>query len=94
MESLEKNLFGLELKINQLNQHMKEIKSLLVEVNSKYFKWIDWIPEKEAQRLLDVKETTLWGMRKRKLVRHTKLGNKVYYSLRSIEILLDKGSSR
>ncbi len=49
-----------------------------------------WIPEKEAQRLIDKKATTLWKMRTSGILTFTKLNNRVYYDKESILALLEK----
>lgn len=50
----------------------------------------DWISEQEAQKLLGLKETSLWALRKRKQLVYSKIGSKTFYSLKSIEKLLNK----
>jgi hypothetical protein len=50
----------------------------------------DWISEGEAQKLLGLKETSLWSLRKRKQIASSKIGSKTFYSIKSIEKLLSK----
>lgn len=76
----QKQFTDLEEKVNKL----LEISS------SKMAKMEDWISEKEAQALLGLKETSMWALRKRKQLVFSKIGSKTFYSLKSIERLLNK----
>ena len=49
----------------------------------------DYITEGEAQKLLGRKATWFWGMRTRGLLQFSKVGNKVFYSKKDIEKLLE-----
>lgn len=66
---------------------------MLVELSKdagKVIKMNDWITETEAQKLLGLKETSMWALRKKKQIVYSKVGAKTFYSLKSIEKLLDK----
>lgn len=66
---------------------------LLIELGretGKSIKMDDWISELEAQKLLGLKETSLWALRKTKKIVSSKIGAKTFYSLKSIEKLLHK----
>lgn len=66
---------------------------MLVELSKdagKVIKMNDWITEAEAQKLLGLKETSMWALRKKKQIVYSKVGAKTFYSLKSIEKLLDK----
>lgn len=52
----------------------------------------DWIDEKQAQTLLGLKTTTLWALRKTGKLTFSRLGNKIFYSLESINTLLNKNA--
>ena len=52
----------------------------------------DWIDEKKAQALLGLKTTKLWALRKTGELRHSRIGNKVFYSVNSINELLHKNA--
>ncbi|MBP9068395.1 MAG: helix-turn-helix domain-containing protein [Bacteroidia bacterium] len=78
----QKKFEELEQKVDLLIQLGKEA--------GKVVKLNDWISEQEAQKLLGLKETSMWALRKKKRVVSSKIGGKIFYSLRSIEKLLDK----
>lgn len=66
---------------------------MLVELSKdagKVIKMNDWITEAEAQKLLGLKETSMWSLRKKKQIVYSKIGAKTFYSLKSIEKLLEK----
>ena len=50
----------------------------------------DWISEQETQEILGLKKTSLWYLRKTKKLTYSKVGAKIFYSLKSIEKLLNK----
>ena len=49
----------------------------------------DYITEPEAQKLLGRKTTWFWSLRTRGLLSYAKVGNKVFYSRKDIEKLLE-----
>lgn len=77
-------------------KHFEELSKkvdMLVELSKdagKVIKMTDWITELEAQKLLGLKETSMWALRKKKQIVFSKVGAKTFYSLKSIEKLLDK----
>ncbi len=54
----------------------------------------DWIDERQAQALLGLKTTTLWALRKTGELTFSRIGNKIFYSVESINKLLNKNSKR
>ncbi len=74
-------------------QELTQKVDLLLELSKdagKLIKMSDWISEHETQKLLGLKETSLWALRKTKKVISSKVGAKTFYSLKSIEKLLSK----
>ena len=49
----------------------------------------DYITEEEAQRILGRKTTWLWDKRTKGKLAFSKVGNKIYYSIKDIESLLN-----
>ena len=76
-------------KFDELNEKIERILQMCNETR-KSVKMEDWIPEKEAQRLLGLKDTSMWSLRKQRKVISSKIGAKTFYSLKSIERLLQK----
>jgi hypothetical protein len=87
---MENHFFLPESRLVEFNSSIKEVKGLLLEVMGRARELTDWIPEMEAQKLLGLKETSLWALRKRKQLVYSKIGSKTFYSLKSIEKLLSK----
>jgi hypothetical protein len=54
----------------------------------------DYITEPEAQKLLGRKTTWFWSLRKRGLLSFAKVGNKIFYSRRDIEKLLENHKTK
>ena len=77
-------------KLEEFTSEIKALKEILKEIKSKPQRLNDWISEAEAQALLGLKETSLWALRKTKKVVSSKIGAKTFYSLKSIERLLQK----
>ena len=75
-------------KFNDLDQKVNRL--IEIASNGKAIKMNDWITEMEAQALLGLKETSLWALRKKKQIVFSKVGAKTFYSLKSIEKLLNK----
>ena len=50
----------------------------------------DWIPEKRAKELLGKGTTTLWEMRQKGYLTHSRINGSVYYSKKGIVDLLEK----
>lgn len=51
-----------------------------------------WLCEKEAQRMLGLKTTVLWKLRTTGQLVFSKIGNKTYYKVASIQALLESQS--
>lgn len=79
-------------KFEELKINLQEIKDLLNDLKNKPTPLHDWISENEARKLLDLKETSLWGLRKKRMVTFSKIGAKVFYSKKSIEELIRRNS--
>ena len=77
-------------KFEELSDSLKEIKTLVLEIRNKPRPFQDWIPKLEAQKLLGLKETSLWSLRRRKKLISSKVGARVFYSIKSIEKLMRK----
>ena len=73
-----------EDSLNELLENQKEIISVLSKDENSSAGIGNWIPEKDAQRILGKKVTSLWSLRKRGKLISTKVGNKVFYSKASI----------
>lgn len=50
----------------------------------------DWLDEEETQKLLHRGTTSLWELRKQKILKAKKLGGRTYYSRLSIISFLEK----
>ena len=50
----------------------------------------DWLSEEQAQELLHRGATSLWGLRKRRIIKSTKLEGRTYYSRQSIIDYMEK----
>jgi hypothetical protein len=70
--------------LNEILKVQKEIISVLSKGENQSAGIGDWIPEKEAQKILGKKVTSLWDLRKRGKLTFTKVGNKVFYSRNNI----------
>lgn len=77
-------------KYEELRQKLDQIIEIIQENTGRSQQIDDWIPEKEAQQPLGLKATSLWALRKQKLIKYSKVGSKTFYSLKSISKLLDK----
>lgn len=75
---MENYLLLPQSKLEEFYSTLQEIKSLILEINNKSNLLQDWISESEAQKLLGLKETSLWSLRKRKLIVSSKIGSKVF----------------
>jgi hypothetical protein len=78
-----------QVKFDELSQKLDKALAMLGN-GIKPIKIEDWIPEKEAQTLLGLKATSLWALRKQGQLKSSKIGSKTFYSLKSIEKLLNK----
>lgn len=76
-------------KFDELSEKVEQLIQICKETG-KSIKMEDWISEQEAQKLLGLKETSLWSLRKMRKVVSSKIGAKTFYSLKSIERLLQK----
>jgi hypothetical protein len=77
-------------KFDELTNRLLEVQKLVTELCLKPRSMTDWVSEAEAQALLGLKETSLWSLRKRKQIVFSKIGSKTFYSVKSIEKLLNK----
>jgi hypothetical protein len=77
-------------KFDDLNQKVDLLIEIINKTSGQTVKMNDWIPEKEAQKLLGLKETSMWALRKTRKIAFSKIGAKTFYSLKSIEKLLSK----
>lgn len=76
-------------KFDELNEKVDQLLQLY-KSSGNSAKLTDWIPEKEAQQLLGLKETSMWSLRKSRKIISSKIGSKTFYSLKSVERLLHK----
>lgn len=88
--AMEDHFFLPASSLKEFNASIQELKTLLLEIKGRARELTDWISEAEAQKLLDLKETSLWALRKRGKIVYSKIGSKTFYSLKSIEKLLTK----
>jgi hypothetical protein len=70
--------------INELLENQKTIMSVISNDENSSSGIGDWIPEKEAQRILGRKTTTMYNLRSTGRIETTKFGSKVFYSKSSI----------
>lgn len=85
---MKSNEINLMTKIlNQLDRIEDKLKT--IEETEDSIPKTDWLTEKEAQDLLNLKATSLWRLRTRGALAYTKSGNKTYYSYQSILDYLD-----
>lgn len=76
-------LDSLSEKVNKILEH--------IENSPERNQVGDYITEPEAQKLLGGRKTTwFWNLRTRGLLSFAKVGNKVFYSRRDIEALLER----
>ena len=54
----------------------------------------DWITEQQAQKILGLKATSLWALRKKRKIKFSKIGSKIFYSLKSMEEYIEKNAGR
>ncbi len=87
---MENHFLLAQSKLEEFTSDIAEVKRILKEIRSKPQQLNDWITELEAQAILGLKETSLWSLRKSKQLVSSKVGAKTFYSLRSIEKLLNK----
>lgn len=69
-----------------------ELKKILQEQSISKSHLEKWLDEKSTQELLGLKTTTLWKLRKEGKLITSKIGAKTYYSVDSINILLEKNA--
>jgi hypothetical protein len=74
----ENQLEVLSLKLDQL---MELIQQPRIE---------EWLTEEQTQKLLNLKTTALWELRKTGALTYSKIGKRVFYSLKSIKHLIEK----
>lgn len=77
-------------KFEELRGTLNEIKDSISALRIDPAPLGDWITEHDAKKLLGLKETSLWSLRKRKMVTFSKVGAKLFYSRKSIEKLITK----
>jgi hypothetical protein len=77
-------------KFDELITTLREIKSLVLEIKEKPKPLQEWVPENEVQKLLGLKATSLWGLRKNKKLIYAKIGSRIFYKRKSIEDLMSK----
>lgn len=73
---------------NELLETQKNILSNLTNSETQN-SFGDWLTEKDTQKILGKKTTTLWSLRKKGLLTYTKVGNKIFYSKSDILKLLE-----
>jgi len=79
-----------ETVINELVEGIRELRSREYYTNTTSpINLKDWITEKDTQKLLGKKTTTLYNLRRQGKLVSTKNGNTTYYSMESIMKLLD-----
>lgn len=77
-------------KFEHLVHKIDELFVLLYQKNELPLKIEDWVPEAYAQKLLGLKKTSLWALRKKGKIIYSKIGSKIFYSRSSIEKMLNK----
>jgi hypothetical protein len=76
--------------LDSLVENTKEILALLKGKTNLSSQSIGgYVPEEEAQKILGKKTTWFWNMRTKGKLAFSKVGNKIYYSMRDIEGLMD-----
>lgn len=79
-------------KLNEIENALEEMRMLLKEYLSQPPRLTEWVSEQEAQKILGLKQTTLWYFRKTKKLSYSKVGNKTFYSVKSLERLVEKSA--
>lgn len=87
---MENHLLLPQSKLEEFTSELKEVKEILNEINQKPQRLTGWLTQAEAMELLDLKETSLWSLRKTRKIEYSKIGAKTFYSLTSIERYLEK----
>jgi hypothetical protein len=77
-------------KFDDLNQKVDLLIDIISKSSGQTVKMNDWISQQEAEKLLGLKETSMWTLRKTRKIAFSKIGAKTFYSLKSIERLLGK----
>ncbi|MFO0356990.1 MAG: helix-turn-helix domain-containing protein [Sphingobacteriaceae bacterium] len=77
-------------KFNELSNKVDQLLIILDQKNEIPVRMDDWIPESFAQKLLGIKKTSLWALRKQNMIIYSKVGAKIFYSRKSIEKLINK----
>jgi hypothetical protein len=80
-------------KFEELTRRLDELENLLKN-QKESIRLGDWVPEAEAQKMLGLKATSLWALRRHKKIRSSKIGCRTFYSLSSIERFLEKNRSK
>ena len=83
--------FEFERITNRLERIESMIRGLPVKSNETLG---DWLSEEQAQELLGYRSTSLWGLRKAKKIKASKVGGKTYYSRQSIIDYIEKNSKK
>jgi hypothetical protein len=79
-------------KFNQLlGQVHQMIRQLPVKSNENLG---DWLTEEQARELLQRGATSLWALRKQGKLVTSRIGNRIYYSLKSILDFIDKNKTK
>ena len=81
-------------KLIEIERKLNEILGIISNKSFRTRQIGDWLPEPEAKLLLNLKTSAMWQLRNNGCLEWSKIGGKVYYSGRSIEELLNKGSSQ
>jgi hypothetical protein len=80
----------LDSKIAEILYKLEDVQKNVLEIAENASPIQGWCTELQTQKILGLKTTALWGLRKQNLIRYSKIGAKTFYNLESIKKLLEK----
>lgn len=82
-------------ELQTLKKQLKEVKALLTELTDRPHPILGkWISEDDLKKLLKRGTTWFWEMRKKGKLEYTKLGCETYYSVESLQHLLEENKTK
>lgn len=77
-------------KYEELIRRLELIELLLKDIQNSNAQIEGWLTENETRKFLGVGATTLWSLRKKNKLEYSKIGSRIFYTVKSVSRLLEK----